>query len=160
LYYVAMTRARQTLTLCCQDARGFAGELVGQAAVFERAAPLPTALPEGLRRRYELLGKRDIDLGFAGRDSGAVRKALAGLYVGDELHIEVADDRWLFKTASGQTVGRAARGYQPPAGRLFAAKVASICIWRREDVGQDWREGMKVDCWEVVFPEIVIETER
>ncbi|MDI6748367.1 MAG: RecQ family ATP-dependent DNA helicase [Rhodocyclaceae bacterium] len=157
LYYVAMTRARQTLTLCRQDARGFAGELVGQTAVFERAASLPAALPNGLRRRYELLGPRDIDLGFAGRDPGAARKALAGLFVGDELRVEVMADRWVFKTTNGQVVGRASKGYMPPDGRLIAARVASICVWRREDVDPKWRERMRADHWETVFPEVIIE---
>jgi ATP-dependent DNA helicase RecQ len=159
LYYVAMTRARQTLTLCRMDQRGFAGELAGQAAVLERPALPAAALPAGLRRRYQVLGPREIDLGFAGRGPGtvAVRQAVARLYVGDELRVEVGDGRWLFKTAGGQTVGRAAASYAPPAGRLIVAKVASICVWRREDAEPEWRERMHAECWEVVFPELVFE---
>lgn len=157
LYYVAMTRARQTLTLCQMDRRGFASELVGQAAAFERPALLSTALPEGLNRRYELLGPRDIDLGFAGRDFGAVREAVSGLSTGDELRIEIEAGRWIFKTAGGQTIGRAAGSYKPPAGRVIAARVASIGVWRREDADPEWRERMTADRWEVVVPEVVIE---
>lgn len=162
LYYVAMTRARQTLTLCQMDRRGFTSELAARvklAAVFERPALLSAALPEGLRRRYELLGPRDIDLGFAGRDCGSVRKAVSGLNTGDELHVEVKAGRWFFQTATGQTVGRAAGSYKPPAGRVIAARVASIGVWRRKDADPEWHERMKTDHWEVVLPEVVIELE-
>ncbi|MBK7768155.1 MAG: RecQ family ATP-dependent DNA helicase [Sulfuritalea sp.] len=159
LYYVAMTRARQTLSLCCQDLRGFASEL-GQAVAFKRAASLFAALPGGLRRRYALLGPRDINLGFAGRDPGAARKASAELFVGDELRVEVTGDRWVFKTTNGQAVGRASKAYTPPEGKLISARVANICVWRREDVDPGWHERMRVDHWEVVFPEVIIEPEH
>jgi len=157
LFYVAMTRARQTLTLCRQYAGGFAGELAGQTGVFERAAPLPSVLPAGLKRRYELLGPRDIDLGWAGRRSEAARKVSPALYVGDELRVAVKDDRWVFKTKNGQAIGCASKTYAPPKGKLIAARVASICVWRREDQRAEWRASVNADHWEVVFPEVVLE---
>ncbi|MDP2793726.1 MAG: RecQ family ATP-dependent DNA helicase [Sulfurisoma sp.] len=157
LYYVAMTRARQTLTLCQSDATGFAGELTGHAAVFVRQAPLASELPAGLDREYELLGPGEIDLGFAGRArSEAVRQASAALRVGDALRVSEEAGRWLFKTTTGQVVGRSAAGYKLPAGRMAAARVAGVGVWRREDADPEWRERMAVDQWEVVLPEVVI----
>ena len=158
LYYVAMTRARQTLTLCQLANIGFAGEVANQPAVFERPVPLWAPLPEGLSRRYELFGLKDVDLGFAGRSrSDAVREALAGLHAGDPLVVVAAGDRWLFKTASGDMVGRSASRYRLPAGRIVGARVAGIGVWRREDDHEGWRDRAVVDRWEFVLPEVVLD---
>jgi ATP-dependent DNA helicase RecQ len=158
LYYVAMTRARQTLTLCQLGRNGFPDELAHQRAVFRRAAPLSTALPDGLDRRYELLGLKDVDLGFAGRSrSDAVREALAKLRAGDPLTIVASAGRWLFKTAAGIVVGRSARAYTIPCGRIVGAHVAAIGVWRREDGDDGWQERAVVERWELVLPEVVLE---
>lgn len=161
LYYVAMTRARQTLTLCHCGARGvtgFPGELSGLVTVFTHRTLVDAPIPPGLDRRYELLGPGDVDLGFAGRSrSTALHRALAALNVGDTLILAVEDGRWLFKTSAGQMVGRSAAGYPLPSGRAIAARVACIGIRRREDTDPEWRERMVVDQWEVVLPEVAIE---
>lgn len=158
LYYVAMTRARQTLTLCRIGRNGFAGELANQPAVLARAAPLATPLPDGLDRRYELLGLKDVDLGFAGRSrSDAVREALATLRAGDPLTVVAEAGRWLFRTAAGEIVGRSSSSYRPPAGRIVGARVAAIGVWRRADGNDGWRDRAVVDRWEFVLPEVVLE---
>jgi ATP-dependent DNA helicase RecQ len=158
LYYVAMTRARQTLTLCQLAKRGFPGELAGHPAVLQRPPPLRDPLPEGLGRRYELFGLKDVDLGFAGRSrSDAARAALEGLRAGDDLTVVAQGGRWLFKTASGQTVGRNSSGCRLPAGRIVCARVAAIGVWRCEDHDEGWRDRAAVDRWEFVLPEVVLE---
>ena len=160
LYYVAMTRARQTLTLCRLGPNGFADELANQPAVLARASALATRLPDGLDRRYELLGVKDVDLGFAARSrSDAVREALAKLHAGDALTVVAEAGRWLFKTAAGKIVGRSARAYTLPAGRIVCARVAAIGVWRREDGDDGWRDRAVVDRWEFVLPEVVLEPE-
>jgi ATP-dependent DNA helicase RecQ len=158
LYYVAMTRARRTLTLCRTGRNGFADELANHPAVLTRAAPLASALPDGLDRRYELLGLKEVDLGFAGRSrSDTVRETLAKLGAGDPLTVVAAAGRWLFKTTAGNIVGRSARAYAPPAGRIIGARVAAIGVWRREDGDNGWQDRAVVDCWEFVLPEVELE---
>jgi len=96
LYYVAMTRARATLTLCQLGAHGFAAELAREPAVLLRAPPLREPLPDGLSRRFEQLGLKDVDLGFAGRSrSDAVRVAIAKLRAGDALTVVPKGKHWL-----------------------------------------------------------------
>jgi ATP-dependent DNA helicase RecQ len=167
LYYVAMTRARQTLTLCTKDEDGkndstdFAFELasaVGSDAVLQRPVPLAGPLPVGLNRLYLLLGLKDVDLSFAGRSrSDAPRWALAHLTVGDILRLEEESGRWVIKSADGQILGRTANSFHIPVGRIISAHIAAICQWRSQDVADEWRGHMAVERWEVVLPEVVIE---
>ena len=162
LYYVAMTRARQTLALCRMAGTGFADELTRLPAVLGRAPALIDRLPAGLSRRFELLGLGDVDMDFAGRDKDpAIRRALAELRNGDELVLEPLSERarWAVLTRTGQIVGRTATNYQPPAGRIVTARVAAICVRRLQDVTAEWQSRVAVDAWEVVLPELVIEPE-
>jgi ATP-dependent DNA helicase RecQ len=162
LYYVAMTRARQTLALCTTAATGFADELTRLPAVLVRAPAVVEQIPAGLSRRFDLLGLADVDMDFAGRDRDqAIRRALAQLRIGDELVLEPLSEqaRWAVLTRTGQVVGRTAINYQPPAGRIVTARVAAICVRRLRDVTAEWQARMAVDAWEVVLPELVIEPE-
>ncbi|MBI4290280.1 MAG: ATP-dependent helicase, partial [Betaproteobacteria bacterium] len=162
LYYVAMTRARQTLALCRMAGAGFADELTRLPAVLVRAPALIDQLPAGLSRRFELFGLGDVDMDFAGRDRGpAVRRALAELRNGDELVLEPLSEqaRWAVLTRTGQIVGRTSTSYQSSVGRIVTARVAAICARRLKDVRAEWQSRMAVDAWEVVLPELVIEPE-
>lgn len=167
LYYVAMTRARQTLTLCTKDEGGkndstdFALELASAIvsdAVLHRPAPLASPLPGGLNRLYLLLGLKDVDLSFTGRSrSDAPRMALGRLTVGDALQLEEESGRWVIKSSDGQMLGRTASSFRIPMGRIISARIAAICQWRSQDVADEWRDRMAVERWEVVLPEVVIE---
>ncbi len=163
LYYVAMTRARQTLALCRMAGQGvFADALTHLPAVLVREPTLSGQLPAGLSRRFELLGLGDVDMDFAGRaKTPAVRQALAELRIGDELRFDRLPGQigWDVQTLAGQTVGRTAKNYQPPAGKIVGTRVAAICARRLRDVTPEWQARMAVDAWEVVLPELVIEPE-
>jgi ATP-dependent DNA helicase RecQ len=163
LYYVAMTRARQTLALCRMAGTGFADELTHLPAVLVRAPALIDQLPTGLSRRFELLGLGDVDMDFAGSAKDpAVRQALAALRNGDVLVVEPlpGQRRCAIRTTAGRMVGRTAEKYSLPAGRIVTARVASICVRRLQDVkAEEWRERMVVAEWEVVLPELVAEPE-
>ncbi|MSQ72634.1 MAG: RecQ family ATP-dependent DNA helicase [Betaproteobacteria bacterium] len=162
LYYVAMTRARQTLALCRLAGAGFADELTRLPAVLVRAPALTDPPPAALSRRFELLGLAEVDMDFAGRGKNeAVRQALAAVRIGDELLLDAlpGQARWAVKTSAGQIVGRTATGYRLPAGRVVAARAAAICARQLRDVAADWQPRMAVDAWEVVLPELVMEGE-
>ncbi|WP_164198455.1 hypothetical protein, partial [Stenotrophomonas maltophilia] len=64
LYYVGMTRAEQTLTLCeFSTANPFSGSLSVDIAQQAFTGDYSAAL----ERRYLQLSLKDIDIGFAGR---------------------------------------------------------------------------------------------
>ena len=158
LLYVAMTRAKATLTLFQAARRGnpmLAGldELEAVRRVEPKVVPLP--LPE-LNRLHRALTLADVDLGFAGRrdPSAAVHQAIAALKHGDPLRL---DDRTLVD-AKGRAVGKLARKCQLPAGTVLEARVLAIVRRTRAQSSDSFKAALKVDEWETVLPEIVVGT--
>jgi ATP-dependent DNA helicase RecQ len=156
LLYVAMTRAKETLTLFQAPQRGnpmLAGidELEAVRRVEPKVVPLP--IPE-LNRQHRALTLADVDLSFAGRQPprAAVHHAIAALKYGDPLRL---DDRTLLD-ASGEAIGKLARKCQLPAGNVVSARVLAIVRRTRAQSSADYQDALKVDGWEVVLPELVI----
>ena len=97
LYYVAMTRARQTLALSrLAGAHPFQDALHDNPSVQWRD---PTTLPpptSDLARRYRRLTLKDVYLSFAGYKppTDRVHRAIAELAPGDQLQVLPKSDRW------------------------------------------------------------------
>lgn len=109
LYYVAMTRARQTLTLATLSGpHPTLGDLTERPSVLRRRSPvdMPSPAPE-LARRYRRLGLRDVFLSFAGYRSPehAVHHAIAALLQGDSLRVSVESDAGNSSTRKGLSWG-------------------------------------------------------
>jgi ATP-dependent DNA helicase RecQ len=161
LYYVAMTRAEETLTLVSSSlSNPFLDALKKSSTVLARMAPPSDAIgrPE-LQRRYERLSLGEVDLGYAGRavPGQPVHTAISALQAGDPLRLSVSGDRVEFQNLAGRTVGRAARKYQMPNGyRAVEVSVSAITV-RRKDANPEFAAAMRSEQWEVVVPEIVWE---
>ena len=164
LYYVAMTRARQTLALTRLPGRHIVQDaLPNISSVLRRDAPanLPPARPE-LSRRYRRLSLRDVFLGFAGyKPSGhAVHRAIAALSPGDSLEVRAGSNRWQVLDHNKMVVGELASGFDPPDDmRCVSATVFAIAIWDRERSEPQYRGDLRSNTWEVVVPELVFEPE-
>ncbi len=162
LYYVAMTRAKQTLTLMrLPGPMLFQDALSSAPSTLLRSDPvvIPPAAPE-LARRYQRLSLRDVFLGFAGyRDPDhPVHHAIAALAPGDPLRVGSGGDRWDLLDQSGVVVGQLARGFKAPAGmRCVSATVLAVANWDREKSEPQYRDGLHSEAWEVVVPELVFE---
>ncbi|QYF94648.1 RecQ family ATP-dependent DNA helicase [Massilia sp. PAMC28688] len=158
LYYVAMTRARQTLTLARMEAGNPMLDALGEHACLVRRAALPwLPAPGPLARRFCLPGPKDLVLSFAGRKDGdAVHRAIARLRVGDQLRY-VEDERGIrFDDTAGVTVGRLSRHFKAPAGmRCLQARVRAVLVWRKCDNAPEYQPHCRRDRWEVVMPELV-----
>ncbi len=161
LYYVAMTRARQTLTLTrFNESHPFQATLHNHPSVLHRppvAVPPPT--PE-MTTRYQRLRLRDVDLSFAGRyqTSKPVHRAIAALSPGDPLRVNTTRQPWLLLDRGGKMVGRLAKGYKPPTTRrLRAATVLAIVARSRTDSEPQYQNALKCEEWEVVVPELVFQ---
>ncbi len=174
LYYVAMTRARQMLTLMrfepaagaarASRSRHLQDDLpVDSAGVLRRIpAEWPLAMPaSALRLRYQRLTLRDVYLSFAGRrnPNHPVHRAIAALSPGDELQVrEQRKASWELRDPTGELVGHLSRSFQPPSGmRCQSAKVFAIATWEREVSQPEYQDGLRCDQWEVVVPELVFE---
>ena len=161
LYYVAMTRARQSLALGrFAGPHPFQDTLRDSAAAFWREpVALPPPAPE-LARRYCQLSLRDVYLSFAGRKPSGdrVHRAIAALSSGDRLRVEARNSRWQLLDDSGTVVATLAGAFEPPENlRCIGATVSAVVSWRRRYSDPQYQTQLKCDQWEVVVPELVFE---
>ena len=162
LYYVAMTRARHTLTLARFPGHHHLQDVLRDIpAVLQRETPayLPPVTVD-LQRRYRRLSLRDVFLSFAGYHGPGhpIHHAIAALSPDDPLHVRVRSNRWELVNSNGMVVGQLAAGFESPAGmRPASATVWAIATWDRERSEPQFREGLQCGSWEVVVPELVFE---
>ena len=168
LYYVAMTRARQTLTLLrfnhVQGRRSdFRLALAEHPSVLRREpARLPPVVPE-LHHDYKRPKLGEIDIGFAGSHPARhrVHRHIAALHPGDPLQArQTKQGRWELFDQAGNRVGRLAEKFTaPPGKRCLSAQVLAILIRTREQSQPEFQERIKCDAWEIVIPELVFAPE-
>ena len=178
LYYVAMTRARQTLTLIRmrRAVTGRDGEVHdavprgldiggpfwaggGTYAASRAYAPVDDPAPRELTALYRTLRLADVDLGFAGRRSRRhpMHAAIAALEPGDPLVVRPGKQGWQLHADTGQVVGRLATDYTPPPGADLRARVHAVATWSAEASEPQYRPGYRCDDWEVVVPELIVD---
>ncbi len=166
LYYVAMTRARKSLTLarfpdspnCLLDS------LHGVASVFRRGAVSLPAATAAHRYLHQALGLRDVVMSFAGwqHRGHPIHPAIATLAPRDPLRLRETDagHRELLNQ-SGTPVARLANRFRFPAGmRLRSAEVRAIVGWSRKLGDPEYRDRARCESWEVVVPRLVFEPEE
>ena len=162
LYYVAMTRARQTLALACfPGPHPLQNALRNTPSVLRRreAVKLPSADPE-LARCYRRLSLRDVFLSFAGykRPDNPVHPAIAALSPGYLLRVRVGSNRWEPLDRNRTVLGQLAGSFEAPAGiHCTFATVLAVVTWDRERSEPRYRDRLQLDYWEVVVPELVFE---
>jgi ATP-dependent DNA helicase RecQ len=156
LLYVAVTRAKHTLTIFQAVPRGNPllaelEDLEGVRRVEPQVVPIP--MP-ALNRLHRELTLADVDLGFAGRHpaNDKIHKAIAALKHGDELRVQ---ERRLLD-ASGRVVGRLAKDCALPKGEVVSARVHAIVRRTRAQTPDKYQGLLKVDEWETVLPGVVI----
>ncbi len=161
LYYVAMTRARQTLTLTCFDeSHPFQATLRNHPSILHRPPVAVPPPPPEMTTRYQRLSLRDVDLSFAGRyqANDPVHRAIAALSPGDPLRVRTTRQPWQLLGRTGNVVGRLAKSYKPPPTmRLRSATVLAIVTRRRADSEPQYQDTLKCEEWEVVVPELVFQ---
>lgn len=117
LYYVAMTRARQTLTLARLDAGNTLLDMLPDAPGLLRRTPAPIATPEAeLDRLYLQPGLKEINVGFAGRHEAThpLHRRIASLIYGSPLMLQAAHGTWYLLDEQGRRVGKMAGAFTPP----------------------------------------------
>ena len=188
LFYVAMTRAKQTLATVCFQEPSAMGDSEQQNHVREPDSPvyagdlrsLPFAFPNNgsilyrplaetqtatrdLARQYRRPSLREVNLGYAGRfhSNHIVHRGISSLSNGDPLSTRITEHgSWELLDQEGTVVGRLAKAFEPPSGtQCTSASVYAIMSWSREASDPQYSEGMVCDLWEVVVPELVFEPE-
>ena len=154
LFYVAMTRARGTLTLCERlgGRHPFVSEMDGLTLRTRPPAPPPVG---ALDTRIWQADPSHVVLSWPGRfaPGAPIHRRLAGLDVGMPLQLRPRPDGqpgWELRDAEGVVVTRMSSKFRPPAGALIAVRVAAIMVRHaRAD-----EEGLRVRRWELALPEI------
>lgn len=161
LYYVAMTRARQTLCLSRFDLPGRRHILLdGLPTLDDLLRRTRTQLPslgQTLARSYQILTQADVDLGYAGRKppEAPLHHFIADLKPGDPLQLRPSFDRWELADQSGRSVGRLAKSWQPPANMdCIDIRVWAVLRRDRKQAAEEYQNRILSDTWEVVLPEV------
>ena len=162
LFYVAMTRARQTLTLCHSPALGhaFIPDLQDLALATQ---PAPPVLTHDTIVRYETLPTAAVYISWPGKFPAhhAVHRHIAALQVGDPLTLcpPQGSRHWTLRNAQGITVSTRAKAFTPPP-HVQAVTVAAIQVRRRSP--EDAERGVPCERWEIVLPclEVLAEPTR
>jgi ATP-dependent DNA helicase RecQ len=147
LFYVAMTRARRSLSIVTAGGQDFLGGGLG-AAVRRRILPDASAA-HTVVRRYQMPDVQMVDLSYAGRlDAGnPALNAIQAARVGDPISLTHEGGKWLVKDGENRTIGRMAQRFASPEGLLLLRGTVGAII--------GWRDSMRRDEWEVVLPELV-----
>jgi ATP-dependent DNA helicase RecQ len=160
LYYVAMTRARHTLTLCHMGSGQRLRQALGDSpAVLWREAVPPALVPPELHWQYRNPMLKDVDMGFAGRCAAShpIHQRIAALSPGDALALVQHEQRWLLQDAQGLTVGRMAASFDLPPGRVCHKVTVRAVLQRRLDQSAaEYQHRYLIDQWELVLPELVL----
>ena len=157
LFYVAMARARSTLTILTDGPHAFVQ--AGSAILLRRITADTAALP-GAQLRYMRPDPKLVDLSFAGRlkTGHPSLAAIAAARPGDPVHLIRDGGRWRIENAEGATLTRRSRAFSPPNGATYLhGEVSAILNWRREDGDEDDNHLLCHDAWELVLPEMVFE---
>jgi ATP-dependent DNA helicase RecQ len=160
LYYVGMTRARETLSLCVleQSNHPFAREVYGEG-VRRIKAPWSDEPEEALlRRQYMLLGLADvwIDYPVAASSGATLRREIAKLRMGDTVQLKAVGERVYVLSTTGYRVGAlsktASAVWRRKLDEVIAARVYAI-MERHRKPGEDERSPAE---WEVPLLELAV----
>ena len=156
LLYVAMTRAKETLTLMRAEG-GRNPYFVDLGTIEGVVDTLPRQRPEHrpeINLRYIALGPADVDIGFAGRHQAndPLHKRIASLSSGEKV---IVDSRYV-KAPEGHTVGRLASKTDLKISASVTGSISGILVRTLEQTPAEYRTGVKVDRWETVLVELVL----
>ena len=161
LYYVAMTRAKQSLVLAQMDNHEHMLDGIERAPglMFRQLAP-PELVPPELYRLHERAKLSDVDLGFAGRFAAGnkIHRSIERLRPGEPLQLKQQDEKWVLLNRNGELVGRMARAFNQRSDmRCWKTSVAAVVTRFEEDSSQEYRQHFRCQKWEVVVPQFVLE---
>ena len=163
LYYVAMTRAKKTLTLCRfkNKPHSYIDNLTSLVGVASSAPDTDDALAMQLDRTYKTLSLREIDLGFAGRfnELSPLHRQISETVCGDILYLSpTTNDRWSLVNENGTVVGKTSQTFKVPKNhRCIEARAVAVLRHRAADSAPEYQHLYKCAEWEVIVPELLLE---
>jgi ATP-dependent DNA helicase RecQ len=165
LFYVAMSRARETLSLfSIHNANNPHNQMVNGEFVLTRSAESAGGSPCSVYK-YALLGMDDLFIDFAGmkKEEHSSRKAISGLKVGDDIWFRSTDKAIELVNKTGIAVGRLSKSAKEKWSKLLKdvekAKVVVVVRRYKEDNSDEVHQKRCFgDKWEVPLVELKINT--
>ena len=164
VYYVGMTRAKETLTLCKRKDRQnpFAEEAAFESIRLRPETPRGINLDSyrGQPPYFDTLGPADLDLSFAGRcvPEHGIHRQLENLEVGAPLFPELKSKSIYLKDQTGWRVGRLSkRAYTRWKDKIDTIQEVLLigCLERnREESDPEYSSKLLTDRWLVPLAEI------
>ena len=178
LYYVAMTRASQTLTLITTPRQPlpFENELIGADGLIDanghinsgglirlRAGVATGPAPDDcrLRRRYRMLSLKDMYISYAGcrPARNPIHEALRTLRTGSKVRLKVRSGRIRVVEARGERIiaqlsKEASDTWRGELDSIEEARILGLVQWQADDSSPEYRERLRTDAWEVPILEI------
>jgi ATP-dependent DNA helicase RecQ len=163
LFYVGATRARRRLVVV--SAAGYQNpqlEDLRRGGAVDRRCVAEVGLGERelLGRRYVDLGLEELYLDFAARfgPGTELRRACAGLRVGDALRLVEAEPRLRILDAAGRPVGElsqeGSQRWRPRLGQIEQVLVRTVLRRDREQVDERYLAQCAVERWELPLLEL------
>lgn len=155
LFYVAMTRARKTLTVC-ESSGGHHAFIRDLGQLPLRSRPGGFEIDHRLAHRTWIADPEQIVLSWPGYFSATapIHKAIAAIDVGSSLELRPRSDRkpgWEIADSKGVAVTRMAQKFTPPTGKVINVRVSAILARKAKDGDA---ANLKCKSWELVLPEI------
>jgi ATP-dependent DNA helicase RecQ len=162
LFYVAMTRARETLCLMQrQDLRNpFPAEITSDHLLQREVKAHPQTGAITATKQYVILGMRDIDLSYAGRfvASHPIHQYLARLKSGSQLAIENNNGKLVLKDRDITVAVLSKQSSQKWLAKIHEIESAAVLAMirrYRDDSEEHYQCRCKVEHWEIPLVEIV-----
>ncbi|MCA0045339.1 RecQ family ATP-dependent DNA helicase [Celeribacter litoreus] len=156
LFYVAMTRARSSLSVVTSGEHAFVH--ADSESEMLRKVEMPRQMDLPNPDWYQVPEMASVDLSYAGRlpETNPSHSAIAAAKIDDPVTLELCSGKWLIIDQSGRTLGRMAGKWNPPERTsLVSGKVGAIVRWRKADNDERFQTYIKHDEWETVLPELV-----
>ena len=171
VYYVAMTRAVETLTLIThhdhpipyetdldgQDGPSYSTGLVRlRSGVASGPAPTRHRIP----RSYQVLGLQDIYISYAGTHPPRhqIHTTLSKLRTGDDIRLTIPLNGRVQIVAANRTVGQlsntASAALRDSRARVDETKILGMAQWTADDCAREYRRWLRTDTWEVPILEL------
>ena len=179
LYYVSMTRARETLSLLqledadrpdsrdnpltadpVQRARTLLQPLTNVSSALAHQPPTPDISDRRLDVRIVQCTMQDVVLSFAGwrAPHSAAHRAIDALAPGDPLFLLHEDGQWKVFDHDRRQVGRMARKWPHPHGMCIDKAIVHgiFTRWARDEDDEDHKQRLRSETWEVVVPQLIL----
>ncbi len=161
LYYVAMTRAKETLCLLDrEDSHNPYLEEIAAANLFYRQMEPGCMQSSAPDKHYHILGLKDVDLSFAGRcpANHPIHTALSNTRIGDKVTLIGQGDKLLIQKDAVTIAALSRSARQQWQSRLSSIQVITVVAMVRRyktDNEESFQARCKVEHWEVPVLEIV-----